>query len=323
MEIKTSEQLESNSLWARLVRSGALYAIVLLGAVVWALWPDLTAMYETWGTNPAYEHGYLVPLFAVGLLWWRRDSMPAMSARPDFKALGFFALGMASQFFGDTLYVKWLDGFALLLYLCGVVQMYWGLRGLIWAGPSIIILFFMIPLPYTIEQMMKYPLQRISTLASAYTLQTLGFTAIADGTLILMNHATLGVVDACSGLRMLMMFFFMTIFAAFILDRPIEQKVLIVLSALPIAILSNVIRISLTGIMHELVGEEWANRVFHDFAGWLMMPTALGMLWVELKVLSHLIFEETEARLVPVVLPGAGRAESRRRLPGGPGSLRR
>jgi exosortase/archaeosortase family protein len=69
----------------------------------------------------------------------------------------------------------------------------------------------------------------------------------------------------------------------------------IVLSAVPIALAVNVIRITVTGILHLTAGPELAEMVFHDLAGWFMMPMALGMLYVEFQILSHLIIDEGAA----------------------------
>jgi hypothetical protein len=68
--------------------------------------------------------------------------------------------------------------------------------------------------------------------------------------------------------------------------------VLILLSAVPVAVVSNVIRISLTGVLYNEGGKELGERVFHDFAGWLMMPFALVVLWLELKLLDWVLLED-------------------------------
>jgi exosortase/archaeosortase family protein len=79
-----------------------------------------------------------------------------------------------------------------------------------------------------------------------------------------------------------------------------------VASAIPIAILVNVIRITATGVAYHLAGREsaLARLIYHDLAGWLMMPLALVMLWLELKFLANLILEEPEPG--PVPLPALG-----------------
>jgi exosortase len=144
----------------------------------------------------------------------------------------------------------------------------------------------MIPPPGRFESMLSGPMQRIATVVSANILQTFGFFAHADGTIIILSEVDLGVVEACSGLRMLIAFLAMSTAIALVLDRPPWQKILVILGAAPVALICNIGRIVVTAIMHETVGKEWADLVFHDLAGWLMMPAGLALLWVELWFLG-------------------------------------
>jgi exosortase/archaeosortase family protein len=85
-----------------------------------------------------------------------------------------------------------------------------------------------------------------------------------------------------------------------VVERPFWEKLLIVVSAVPIALASNVIRITVTGVLHETVSSAIANLVFHDLAGWLMMPLALGAVWLEFWLLSLLFVERRAAGLAPI-----------------------
>src|SRR5205814_3292853 len=98
----------------------------------------------------------------------------------------------------------------------------------------------------------------------------------------------MGIVEACSGLRMLVVFVATSTAVAVLIRRSLLQRTLIVLSAVPIALFCNIVRITATGILHETVGHELANFVFHDVAGWLMAPAALALLGIELLVFRHL-----------------------------------
>jgi len=104
---------------------------------------------------------------------------------------------------------------------------------------------------------------------------------------ILLTDTKLGVVEACNGLSMLITFFALSTAVAIVAKRSVLEKVVIVLSALPIAVLANVARITVTGILFEAAQGDLARAVFHDLAGWLMMPLALAMLFVELIVLGR------------------------------------
>ncbi len=210
------------------------------------------------------------------------------------------ALGVLMQVLGGLLYVRWLGGASLIAYLVGATALAAGWPLLRWAWPSLAFLVFMIPLPYFLDVMMQRPLQRLSTFGSGYLLQTLGLPAVIQGNVILLDDYDLGVVDACSGLKMFIIFICISTAVALLVHRPLPDRILILLAAPPIAILCNIIRITLTGIVHEVAGKWWADLVFHDLAGWLMMPMALAMLWGGLKLLDLLLLPPRPSDRAPI-----------------------
>jgi exosortase len=241
----------------------------------------------------------------------RRDRFPAGALQPAWWGILFILVGAGMQLAGAYYYVRWFSGISLLPYLAGIVALMGGWPLLRWAVPGIGFLAFMVPLPWTAELMMRPQLQRISTIASAYLLQTLGLPAVAEGNIILLDDYELGVVDACSGLKMLIVFFALSTAVALLIKRPWVDRVLILVSAAPIAILSNVIRITVTGVMYETAGPKMAQLVFHDLAGWLMMPLALALMWGELSLMSLLLVDNTPAVPRPF-LPVVQDVQSRR-----------
>ena len=160
-----------------------------------------------------------------------------------------------------------------------------------WGWPAIAFLAFMVPLPYTLSLSLAGPLQRLATLASTFLLQTIGMPAVAEGNVILLNEVEVNVVEACSGLRMLVVFFAFATAVALIVKRPLWEKLLLVASAIPIALVVNIMRITATGLLYETVSGAAAKLVFHDLAGWLMMPVALALLGLELQFLKRLVIE--------------------------------
>ena len=196
---------------------------------------------------------------------------------------------------GAYYFTEYLEALSLLCCLVGLAICSGGKRALYWSWPSIAFLFFMLPLPYTLEVMLAGPLRRIAVIASTYTLQTFGFPAVAEGNIILLESQPILVAEACSGLSMLLTFFAISTGLALVINRFIVDKVVIVLSALPIAIIANLIRIVATAILAETVGSEAANLVFHDLAGWLMMPLALGFLSLELVIIDKLFVQRPES----------------------------
>lgn len=280
-------------------RAFALWLVALSGALAWVFWPSFVTMHESWATDSRYSHGYLVPLFSAYLFWSRRDSAAA-ALRPSWWGMPVLALGLAARFAGTVLYFDWLAAAALLPCLAGLALLLGGGPLLRRTWPALAFLLFMIPLPFKLEIALGQPLQWLATVTSTYVLQTLGFVVVAEGNTIRMGDIRLGVVEACSGLSMLMIFFALATAAAVVVKRRLVDRLLICISAIPIAVAANITRIIVTGVLHKLVSSRVADIVFHDLAGWLMMPLALGLLWVELRLLDWLLLEPAADRLPPV-----------------------
>jgi exosortase len=150
----------------------------------------------------------------------------------------------------------------------------------------------MVPLPWRIETAMGPPLQFLATTASTYLLQTLGLMAFAEGNVIHLNDTKIGVVEACSGLSMLMTFIALSTAAALVVNRPLVDRLILVASSAPVALLANVARITLTGVLHETAGSHVSSTFYHDLAGWVMIPLGLGLYWLEIAVLSRLLIDD-------------------------------
>jgi exosortase len=277
--------------WLSQHRTLVATLLLLLGCLFWAQWPVLAEMADRWSTDPRYAHGYFVPIFSLVLLWMRRGRLEGVKPSPSIWGLGLVGLGAAIELLGASISQGSVLGLALLPYLAGVALLLGGWRVLEWAWPSIAFLAFMIPLPWRVENALGPPLQHVATTASTYLLQTLGFMAFDEGFVIQLNDARIGVVDACSGLSMLITFIALSTAAAMVVNRPLLDRIVLVVSAIPVALVANILRITLTGILHETVGGQAADTFYHDLAGWLMMPLALLLYWFEIWVLSRILVE--------------------------------
>jgi exosortase len=265
--------------------------LVLGGLLLWAYWVTLDAIVEKWSSSPQYSHGYLVPLFAVVLLWLRRGQIDVHTLRPSAWGLVPLAVGSAMHVGGAYFYAEYVEALSLLPCLVGLSLCVGGRPALRWSLPAIAFLFFMVPFPYRLEIMLGGPLRHIAVIVSTYILQTLGFAAVAEGNTILMEQAPIAVAEACSGLSMLLTFFALSTGMALVAKRYVVDNIFLVISALPIAIFANVVRIVTTAIFADTVGVEAAHLVFHNLAGWLMMPLALGVLALELALINRLFVE--------------------------------
>ena len=274
---------------------GALAAALLIGN-----WPIFRDLWRAWAEEPEYSHGFLVPAFAAMLLWLRRDQL--VLERSRFSWWGIALLALAGAFHLTSTYLCYysLRPFALIPCLTGVALICGGWPLLRWCWPAILFLGFMMPLPPRISGALAYPLQRMSTVASTYLLIVFGIPAVSEGNVIHLDHEIkIGVVEACSGLRMLILFFAISTWVALVsTKRPAWERCLIVASAAPIAMLSNVLRLSISGVLYNTVGQEQGDRFFHTAGGLLMGPAAVILLILELRLLNAM-FESDDDKTAP------------------------
>ena len=286
---------------------GAMLKAAVIGVLlVWMNWWQLVELVSRWRHDANWSHGFVIPLFSLYLLYARRDEL--LSAR---RRVFPWALPMV---IGSVLWI--LIGFHPIHthWLCqlGMVSLVFWLV-LYLAGPSVVrvtwlpMLFLVLamPLPPMLYQGIAVPLQELAARCSVAILRILGVEisiTASNLTITSLSGArnSLTVAEACSGVRSLMAFVALGVAWAYLEDRPIWQRVVLVLSAVPIAILCNVLRVAITCSMYVLDRSELGQSFMHKFTGMLMLGPALLMFW-GLSELLRGFFVEVE---VPQDEPG-------------------
>lgn len=265
---------------------------VLLGVVfAWAYWPTLVDLVSTWDREPDYSHGYFVVPLAVYFLWARRERFPGIADGWAWPGLILITLSIAVRFLGGRFYVDAVDGWSILFWVAGVIWLLGGWRVLWWGLPSVAFLWFMVPLPWKVERWLSLPLQRVATKISCWVLQGLGQPALAEGNTILLGEDRLEVEDACSGLRIFVGIVALAFAYIILVRRPWWEKVLLLVSVVPIALIANSTRIVVTGLLGQYVSGAAAQEFTHNVAGWVMIPFAAGLFALVLWYLSKLMRE--------------------------------
>lgn len=265
---------------------------------LWAYWPTLAAIASKWDTSPHYSHGYLVPLFAIAMLCLRRQKLEEVVWQPNPWGLVLLAGGCALRLAGAFFYFDWFDAVSLLPCLAGLCVLAGGWKALAWAWPAIAFLFFMLPLPHKAEAAFSQPLRDVATRCTTYLLQLIGYPALAQGNLIRIGTGQpLNVAEACSGLNMLLVFVALSVAVAILVQRPLLDRLLLVASAVPTAIIANVVRVTTTGVLQKKVGPDFANW-FHDslWAALLMMAVGLSILLLEAWLLARVLIPREDAK---------------------------
>jgi exosortase len=279
--------------------------LAILGGLVLLLlvayWDMLTLTSRVWHEG-LYTHGWIVPLCAVGLLWLRWEPIGPVPASERWIGFGLVLFGLLARLPAAYVGMNPVDRLSFIPAIFGVFMMVGGLSIIRAVWPALGFLLFMFPLPTRLEVSVLLKLQTLAAASSTFVLQTLGVAALRDVRTITISGIPLFVADGCSGLRMVTIFCALAVGMVFLIERPWWDKLIILLSAIPIALIVNIVRITLTGLAYLWTGgsNEFIQKFAHDWAGLFMMPLALGILWLELQLLERITIPVDMGRLRPV-----------------------
>jgi exosortase len=261
--------------------------------------PNLADLYDTWSNDPNYSHGFLVLPVALLILWRRVHGPDAIPLRPWAWAWMALAVVLVARALSYEWGLEWRETATLPVVLACLTLTLggWPLLGKVW--PAIAFLAFMLPLPPKLNGMLAQPLQHVATVGTCSLLNLTGLWVVPQGNIIFVDDDPLEVAEACNGLSMLMSLAATVAAATALLPMAGWKRVALLLSIVPIALASNILRIAATAWAYHLLGARAGARYAHDVAGWLMMPTALLLVGLELAALSWLIVRDTESDVGP------------------------
>jgi exosortase len=265
-------------------------AAILLAGLMWNYWSTLAYLWQVWDRDPNYSVGQLVPLAAVWLLWHDRAKLRKCTIKPSWWGLVVILAAQAGRFFGVLFSYSSAEWYSLVLMIMGLVLLVAGWE-VFWRTKWVLLfLFLMVPLPRMINNAVSLSLQQFSATTAAVLLDHFGENVRREGCVLILNdEVRIGVAEACSGLRMLTAFIVVAATLAYVVNRPRWQKVTLLISSIPIAIVCNMIRLFVTAELFLLTSDEMAEKFFHDFAGLTMMPLAFFILVGELVLMNKMI----------------------------------
>ena len=281
------------------IKAFLMLFVGLLISISWAYGWTLVRAAERWSGDPQYSHGYLVPVFALYLLYRRRAVLAQGVLAPSWLAVFPLALGVGLRFLETYYYYNGLDQLSVVPMTLGAALAAGGRAAARWAWPAAVFLVFMVPLPFRLQTAMSGQLQSVATQMSSYLLVTAGLPAVTEGNVIIVQDVKIGVVEACSGLGMGVTFLALAAAFTLVTKSALPVRLALLISALPIAILANVARISVTAVLFYWDQSESARAVFHDLAGWLMIPLGCAMLLFECWFLERVFVRDGPRRDLP------------------------
>lgn len=247
---------------------------VLLAA---AFFPVLKHLVEQWNVDEDVGHGYFFPLVAGFIAWQRRDELLAIECKPAWWGLGVMAWAALQGWVGALGAELFLQRTAFLIALAGLLLVVGGTRLVLALAFPLLLLPFMIPLPAVLYNQITFPLQLFASQVAEVCLGLVGIPVLRDGNVLELASQKLSVVEACSDIRSLLSLSFLSLVYAYFFDQKVWMRGVLLLATIPVAIIANSGRVTLTGILSE-INTEWAQGFFHSLEGWIIFAIALVLL---------------------------------------------
>lgn len=242
-----------------------------------------------WSTDDNYSHGFIILPFAVYFAWERRGRVVAAPPAPSGMGLLVLLAGLAVLLIGQLGAERFLTRISMLLVMTGGLAFVRGWAAVRAMAFPIGFLLLMIPIPAIIFNRLAFPLQLVASQAGEGLLSLLGIPVLREGNLIILARTTLEVAEACSGIRSLISLLTLGIIYGYFVDDRTSVRLAIALATVPIAIVTNGIRVAGTGVAAHYFGEEAAQGFFHSFSGWLVFGVAFGLLFLTAQLMLRVL----------------------------------
>jgi len=237
--------------------------------------PVLARLVRQWYDDPDMGHGFFVPIVAGYIAWKRREELAAPS--PSWWGLAVVLWG-GLQLTVATLGAElFLARTAFIISLAGVVATLGGLPWLRVLAFPLFLLCFMAPIPAILYNQITFPMQLFASQVADFALSALGIPVLREGNILELASQRLNVVEACSGIRSLLSLSFLSLVYAWFFDQKAWMRWVLLAATLPISILANASRVTLTGIASEY-DPDLASGIFHYLSGWVIFMVALVLL---------------------------------------------
>jgi len=276
--------------------SGAV-ALGLVALAILALYlDDWVRLIPRWWSDPNYTHGFFVPLFSLYFVWEKWDKLKSTMPKPSLLGLPLLLLGIAIKLWTLAYHSPFVSCASMIFVISGAVLLTAGIRVFREAAVPILFLFLMMPLPTPIYNRIALPLRRFAAMMGTAVLQGVGIPALREGNVIVLPERTLEVAEACSGMRFLTGFIALGVAFAYLCRRPLWERLVLVGSTIPIAILANAGRVTGTALLAHWGYNSIVDGPPHAGSALILFAFSALLLWGEYYVLSRLFIDETAAR---------------------------
>jgi exosortase len=275
--------------------SGVVQLVVLL--ILWGLVfaPVVPQMVSTWLQHSDNSHAVLVPFISLYFAWTKRRELAAVEFNGSFWGGIFLASCLVIYLVS---YIGGIAFFFRLMIVGSLIGLVWNCYG--WPALRVlafplVFLFFMVPVPDTLLNLVSFPLQLQATKISVWIINVFGMPVYREGNMLYFAQAQLEVAEACSGIRSIISLVMLSVLLSYISTSGFLQKAILVACAIPAAMMANILRVSGTGILAHFFGDQVARGFLHDFSGMVVFAFGLSVIFFISKLLNIIFRNNTGA----------------------------
>lgn len=261
--------------------------LLAIGFFLWAYTPIFIWMWDRWfARDTYYSHGILVPFVTLYFIWQKREELQETPKKRAPGSLILLALGIAMYLVSSVLRVYFSSALSMLVVLVALILYFYGTAVLRKIAFPIFFLIFMVPLPLYMIVNISFKMKLFAATIAAKILNLIGLQAVRDGSVIKLHSTFVIVDDVCSGLRSLISLAALGSIFAYLMKGPMYKRVILFLTTIPIAIITNVCRVVILAAFSEILGVQSTQGLVHDMTGFLVFALAFVMLYAIGRVLE-------------------------------------
>jgi exosortase len=297
--------------WRELELHNYIKIVVIGGLFCFLFRNEIFGIVREWINDASWSHGFLIPLFSLYFINQHKNEILNLRTRPNYLGLIFLLCSILFYLFNvvSPSGYAYFRSVSMIAALGAVVLFLGGWRLVKYTWLPIVFLIFAVPLPRRYYVVLTMPMRLWAAEAAAVLLNLVGdLEATANGVVIDLIYKGrhlepgLNVAEACSGMRLLMAFLALGVAMAYLHYRPVWQRIILLISTVPIAIFCNIVRVTITGFIYVFIHPKYTQGIYHDGLGIAMLPLAFFFYWLLACFMSSLFIEETETIAEDIVI---------------------
>ena len=296
---------QEDTSWGNLGIHAYIKIAIVAGLVIHLYYSGIHSIVGKWVSDSSWSHGFLIPFFSLYFLNQNKKELLSLEIKPNY--LGLISLVLCCIVLYPFILFRLKFGYAqqlIIIPTIGSIVLFWGGWKLLrYTWLPILFLIFAMPLPGSIYNDITIPMRKLAASLAIVLLNLVsGLEANTSGVVIdvvykgVRLEPALDVAEACSGMRLLMAFLALGVAMAYLHYRPIWQRLILLASTIPIAILSNVVRVTITGFIYILWDPRYAQGIYHDMLGMVMLPFAFSLYGLLAWFMGNLFIDEKKAK---------------------------